>query len=215
MRTFWTALGLSGLLIVAVTLALLGASAPASCAHADDGRKANLFVQSAKEYASILATDPSSTCAETGMKALCTQADGLSGRNLKREAHEVYAAMFEHESGFVIKAKERWPRRCAERGEDATTTDSTVTTSSVTTTVVVGSRGPQGPPGKNGLNGRNGRNGINGVHGQNGVNGSSGRNGINGQNGANGRNGANGQNGKAGPLQIVTCNGPKQCGFTG
>jgi hypothetical protein len=101
----------------------LHAAAPASCVDADQARYTALLTQAQKEYTAILADEPTSTCARTGLKQvaikLCTRADRLARRNGKprteaatEQAKATYVAVLKIEPGGS-------QRDCAVKGLEA------------------------------------------------------------------------------------------------
>src|SRR4051812_2541772 len=87
--------------VVLTAIALLDATAPASCRNADASVDAGLLTQAQKGYAAILDDEPGSSCAGLGMarlsEALCTRAKRFLDEGLKDDAHRVYASVVTRE----------------------------------------------------------------------------------------------------------------------
>jgi hypothetical protein len=217
MRTFSVAVGLVAVMVVVAAIALLAASAPASCNHADAARTAGLYVQSADGYISVLGAQPGSKCAASGMQKLCAQAKGLIKKQ-PREANAIFTAMFSHEPE-ASRPDHKQYAACAEDGEKQTatspngggstknggsttssTTTNATTTSTSTTTIHGGGKGTTNVTVTVNSTVAAGRRGPKGDPG------------TPGRSGANGRNGANGANGRNGTTQVIVCPTTKSCG---
>jgi hypothetical protein len=195
--TFWTKTGLVAVAIIATALAVLSTSAPASCGDADDSRTSGLLVQAAKSYANILADEPTSTCAATGMKQLCERATDLRSDGLTMEANTVWKAMLGHEPVPVPSPRSDEAKRCAEEGIRATTPAPDPPPG--TMTIISGPPGPKGEDGQDGQDGKAGARGAAGVAGPAGA------------------SGKDGQDGRPGLISktIIVCRKPIYCKVAG
>lgn len=86
---------------VALILVVLRGTAPASCSEASAGLRAGLLTGAQKEYASILRSEPESSCARDGLQALvtqrCSRAKLFAQAGAKRQAEKLYGAVLDFE----------------------------------------------------------------------------------------------------------------------
>ncbi len=188
--TPWQGIGLVALAAALITIAMLSASAPASCSNAEASLEHGLVKQALIAYEKILKDEPDSECAHAGMMAvvqrLCDRANALAEAGHQDDADKAASAVFALEPPFDAVV------HCDTHQPDANGGD-------------VGLRGPRGfrgAQGEQGVRGALGVQGPRGVQGQAGARGPKGergppgRTGASGQNGRNGRNGRNGSNGR-------------------
>ncbi len=110
-------IALAILAVLVLAVAILDATAPAvpaSCIAAESSRTNGLVTQAQEEYVAILASEPASSCAKTGMKRVGAALCRLGSKLVERGADVAAARLY---SSILLEQPVSWAdRNCAARG---------------------------------------------------------------------------------------------------
>ena len=123
----WQAILAAGFAAFLLGVAVVDATGPRSCGDADASREAGLLTDAQKDYAAILGEEPTSTCAQKGMKELADKHCELADAAEIAKPPDLATAKKEREAALKIEPSQTLPSESLKDCASATSTSDSTT----------------------------------------------------------------------------------------